>query len=362
MLFARIWRTRQSSRSGAPGQGAAVTPADSHGAIDLSARRPRPPLREYRARGGGACTFRSSPPPTRPIPGRHVDVASFPSSPSHVVVVPSLESKPTLAMLEEVTRARGCLPAVEVDIDKAPQIAQAFQIQAVLTVVAPSSAAGRPVPFFQGSAGKGLRWSPSSPQDSRGRRPDGDHGSHAAVAAEDTAAPILPEHEAPLAAEEEGRLDEVDRPVERVVELNSRRGRCQTCRAFALPPAPTVSTMRATRRRAPTRSSLPETPPLPLDAPEFRGTYGRRGARTRCARVSSISSASRSSRGVEGGAHAPGDASYGTVCATRFEPCRTQNDTRPEQESLAPASSHEPMAPGTREAGTATAPSGGTRS
>ena len=43
-----------------------------------------------------------------------------------------------------------------------------------------------------------------------------------AVAAEDTAPPIPPEHEAPLAAEEEGRLDEAIALWERVVELNPR--------------------------------------------------------------------------------------------------------------------------------------------
>ena len=43
-----------------------------------------------------------------------------------------------------------------------------------------------------------------------------------AVAAEDTAAPIPPEHEAPLAAEEAGNLDEAITLWERVVELNPR--------------------------------------------------------------------------------------------------------------------------------------------
>ena len=43
-----------------------------------------------------------------------------------------------------------------------------------------------------------------------------------AVAAQDTVAPIPPEHEAPLAAEEEGRLDEAITLWERVVELNPR--------------------------------------------------------------------------------------------------------------------------------------------
>lgn len=131
----------------------------------------------------------------------------------------SLESKPTLAMLEEVTREHaGAFQLVEVDIDKAPQIAQAFQIQAVPTVVA--LVGGRPVPLFQGSAGKDQ----VVPVVSQILEAAAQMGITAriAVAAEDTVAPIPPEHEAPLAAEEEGRLDEAIALWERVVELNPR--------------------------------------------------------------------------------------------------------------------------------------------
>lgn len=204
-------------RSGAPE--AAVTPADSHGAIDLSARASAPATEESTAPAGE---------------GLHIplitstDEAGFQNVMSTSQAVPvilvmwssrSLESKPTLAMLEEVTREHaGAFQLVEVDIDKAPQIAQAFQIQAVPTVVA--LVGGRPVPLFQGSAGK----EQVVPVVSQILEAAAQMGITAriAVAAEDTVAPIPPEHEAPLAAEEEGRLDEAIALWERVVELNPR--------------------------------------------------------------------------------------------------------------------------------------------
>ena len=200
-------------RSGTPE--AAVT----HGAIDLSARGAAPAPEESAA-------------PARE--GLHIplitstDEASFQDVMSTSQAVPvilvmwssrSLESKPTLAMLEDVTREHaGAFQLVEVDIDKAPQIAQAFQIQAVPTVVA--LVGGRPVPLFQGSAGKDQ----VVPVVSQILEAAAQMGITAriAVAAEDTVAPIPPEHEAPLAAEEEGRLDEAIALWERVVELNPR--------------------------------------------------------------------------------------------------------------------------------------------
>ena len=193
-------------RSGAPK--AAVTPADSHGAIDLSARASAPATEESTAPAGEGLHI---PLITSTDEAGFQDVMSTSQAVPVILVMwssRSLESKPTLAMLEEVTREHaGAFQLVEVDIDKAPQIAQAFQIQAVPTVVA--LVGGRPVPLFQGSAGKeqvvpvGIT-------------------ARIAVAAEDTVAPIPPEHEAPLAAEEEGRLDEAIALWERVVELNPR--------------------------------------------------------------------------------------------------------------------------------------------
>ena len=195
-------------------------PADSHGAVDLSARSSVPTAPEASASAAGE--------------GLHIplitstDEESFQDVMSTSQAVPvimvmwsprSLESKPALAMLEEITREHaGAFQLVEVDIDKAPAIAQAFQIQGVPTVVA--LVGGRPVPLFQGGASK----EQVLPVVSQVLEAAAQMGINAriAVAAEDTAPPIPPEHEAPLAAEEEGRLDEAIALWERVVELNPR--------------------------------------------------------------------------------------------------------------------------------------------
>lgn len=204
-------------RSGAPE--AAVTPADSHGAIDLSARAAAPAPEESAAPAGEGLHI---PLITSTDEAGFQDVMSTSQAVPVILVMwssRSLESKPTLAMLEDVTREHaGAFQLVEVDIDKAPQIAQAFQIQAVPTVVALVD--GRPVPLFQGSAGKDQ----VVPVVSQILEAAAQMGITAriAVAAEDTVAPIPPEHEAPLAAEEEGRLDEAIALWERVVELNPR--------------------------------------------------------------------------------------------------------------------------------------------
>lgn len=194
--------------------------ADSHGAVDLSARSSAPTAPEASASAAGE--------------GLHIplitstDEESFQDVMSTSQAVPvimvmwsprSLESKPALAMLEEITREHaGAFQLVEVDIDKAPAIAQAFQIQGVPTVVA--LVGGRPVPLFQGGASK----EQVLPVVSQVLEAAAQMGINAriAVAAEDTAPPIPPEHEAPLAAEEEGRLDEAIALWERVVELNPR--------------------------------------------------------------------------------------------------------------------------------------------
>ena len=204
-------------RSGAPE--AAVTPADSHGAIDLSARAAAPAPEESAAPAGEGLHI---PLITSTDEAGFQDVMSTSQAVPVILVMwssRSLESKPTLAMLEDVAREHaGAFQLVEVDIDKAPQIAQAFQIQAVPTVVA--LVGGRPVPLFQGSAGKAQ----VVPVVSQILEAAAQMGITAriAVAAEDTVAPIPPEHEAPLAAEEEGRLDEAIALWERVVELNPR--------------------------------------------------------------------------------------------------------------------------------------------
>lgn len=204
-------------RSGAPE--ATVNPADSHGAIDLSARASAPTAQEAASPTGE---------------GLHIplitdaDEASFQDVMSTSQAVPvilvmwsprSLESKPALAMLEEVTRENtGAFQLVKVDIDRAPQIAQAFQIQSVPSVVA--LVGGRPIPLFQGSAAK----EQVLPVIAQVIEAAGQMGVTAriAVAAEDTAAPTPPEHLAPLAAEAEGRLEDAIVGWEKVVDLNPR--------------------------------------------------------------------------------------------------------------------------------------------
>ena len=205
------------SRSGAPE--ATVTPADSHGAVDLSARASAPQPQEAAAPAGEGLHL---PLITSTDEEHFQDVMSASQAVPVIMVMwspRSLESKPALAMLEEITREHaGAFQLVEVDIDKAPAIAQAFQIQTVPTVVA--LVGGRPVPLFQGGASK----EQVLPVVSQVLEAAAQMGINAriAVAAEDTAPPIPPEHEAPLAAEEEGRLDEAIALWERVVELNPR--------------------------------------------------------------------------------------------------------------------------------------------
>ena len=187
-------------RSGAPE--AAVTPADSHGAIDLSARAAAPAPEESAAPAGEGLHI---PLITSTDEAGFQDVMSTSQAVPVILVMwssRSLESKPTLAMLEDVAREHaGAFQLVEVDIDKAPQIAQAFQIQAVPTVVA--LVGGRPVPLFQGSAGK----EQVVPVVSQILEAAAQMGITARIA---------------VAAEEEGRLDEAIALWERVVELNPR--------------------------------------------------------------------------------------------------------------------------------------------
>ena len=195
-------------------------PADSHGAVDLAARSSAPTAPEASSSAAGEGLH--IPLITSTDEENFQDVMSTSQAVPVIMVMwspRSLESKPALAMLEEITREHaGAFQLVEVDIDKAPAIAQAFQIQGVPTVVA--LVGGRPVPLFQGGASK----EQVLPVVSQVLEAAAQMGINAriAVAAEDTAPPIPPEHEAPLAAEEEGRLDEAIALWERVVELNPR--------------------------------------------------------------------------------------------------------------------------------------------
>ena len=183
-------------------------PADSHGAVDLSARSSAPTAPEASASAAGEGLH--IPLITSTDEENFQDVMSTSQAVPVIMVMwspRSLESKPTLAMLEEITRENaGAFQLVEVDIDQAPAIAQAFQIQGVPTVVA--LVGGRPVPLFQGAAAQEpvLPLVPPVLE----------------AAAQDTVAPTPPEHEAPLAAEDAGNLDEAIAGWEKVIELNPR--------------------------------------------------------------------------------------------------------------------------------------------
>ena len=195
-------------------------PADSHGAVDLSARSSAPAPEESATPAAGEGLH--IPLITTTDEENFQDVMSTSQAVPVIMVMwspRSLESKPTLAMLEEIAREQaGKFQLVEVDIDKAPAIAQAFQIQGVPTVVA--LVGGRPVPLFQGAAAK-EQVLPIVTQVLEAAAQMG-VTARIAVAAEDTVAPTPPEHEAPLAAEAAGNLDAAIAGWEKVIELNPR--------------------------------------------------------------------------------------------------------------------------------------------
>ena len=203
-----------------PASETTLMPADSHGAVDLSARSSAPTAPEAPASAVGEGLH--IPLITTTDEENFQDVMSTSQAVPVIMVMwspRSLESKPTLAMLEEIAREQaGKFQLVEVDIDKAPAIAQAFQIQGVPTVVA--LVGGRPVPLFQGAAAK-EQVLPIVTQLLDAAAQMG-VTARIAVAAEDTVAPTPPEHEAPLAAEDAGKLDEAIAGWEKVIELNPR--------------------------------------------------------------------------------------------------------------------------------------------
>ena len=203
-----------------PASETTLMPADSHGAVDLSARSSAPTAPEAPASAVGEGLH--IPLITTTDEENFQDVMSTSQAVPVIMVMwspRSLESKPTLAMLEEIAREQaGKFQLVEVDIDKAPAIAQAFQIQGAPTVVA--LVGGRPVPLFQGAAAK-EQVLPIVTQVLDAAAQMG-VTARIAVAAEDTVAPTPPEHEAPLAAEDAGKLDEAIAGWEKVIELNPR--------------------------------------------------------------------------------------------------------------------------------------------
>lgn len=193
-----------------------VRAADSRGAVDLAAA----PARTAQPDGPGDGL--RIPLVTETDEAGFQDVMSTSQAVPVVLVLwsqRSLESKPTMAALEEIAREKaGAFQLVEVEIEAAPQIAQAFQVQAVPSVIALVGA--RPLPLFQGSAAK-EQIVPVIDQVLEAAVQMGVTG-RVAVSAEQTQEPTPPEHEAPLAAEAEGRLADAVAAWERVIELNPR--------------------------------------------------------------------------------------------------------------------------------------------
>lgn len=198
--------------------------ADSHGAVDLSAA----PASAASAAAPEAVAALDAP---LIVVG---DEANFDEVMSVSQTVPvviamwsgrSLESKPVLAALEELARDfAGAFQFVKIDIEAAPQIARAFQVQAVPSVVA--LIGGRPIPLFQGSASK-EQMRPLIDEVTKAAAQMGVTG-RIAVSAEQTSAPTPNEHLAPLALEADGDLEGAMRAWERVVELNPRDGAAKT--------------------------------------------------------------------------------------------------------------------------------------
>ena len=171
-----------------------VRAADSRGAVDLAAA----PARTAQPDGPGDGL--RIPLVTETDEAGFQDVMSTSQAVPVVLVLwsqRSLESKPTMAALEEIAREKaGAFQLVEVEIEAAPQIAQAFQVQAVPSVIALVGA--RPLPLFQGSAAK-EQIVPVIDQVLEAAAQMGVTG-RVAVSAEQTQEPTPPEHEAPLGA------------------------------------------------------------------------------------------------------------------------------------------------------------------
>lgn len=131
----------------------------------------------------------------------------------------SLESKPVVALFEELARDyAGRFQLVSIDGDANPQIVHAFQVQGVPAVVALIS--GRPLPLFQGNASK-EQIRPIIDQVLEAAAQMGVTG-RISVTEEQTSAPIPPEHQAALAAEEAGDLDSAIEAWERIISRNPR--------------------------------------------------------------------------------------------------------------------------------------------
>ena len=199
-------------------------PADSHGALDLSAAASAagqggPSTSQQPNREGGAGGI--SIPLIDSCDDSSFEAIAANSQKVPVVLVlwaaQSLESKQLLATLEELAREKaGAFQLVEVDVQQAPRVAQAFQVQVLPTTVALVGA--RPVPLFQGAAAK----EQIAPVIEDLLRAAGQMGvtGRIAVSGSDIAKPIPEEHIPALEAEERGDLEAAQAAWEKIIEHN----------------------------------------------------------------------------------------------------------------------------------------------
>jgi putative thioredoxin len=282
-----------------------MNPADSHGAVDLTAHS-TPDAHAPAAEDAGLAL--DAPLIATGTEENFQDVVAVSQTVPVIAVMwsgRSLESKPMITALEELAREyAGRFQLVSIDIDANPQIAQAFQIQGVPSVVA--LIAGRPLPLFQGAAGK-EQVRPIIDQVLEAAGQMGITG-RIAVSAEQTAEAIPPEHEAPLAAEEAGDLRSAIAAWERIIERNPRDGAARTH----------LSRVRLASRAADAdasdrppglicSSSAATTPPPSRSSSTSSRMRTLRKRRTGLASASSISS----------GSQAPPRRSTGRACASR---------------------------------------------
>lgn len=208
-------------------------PADSHGAVDLSAAAAR-----GNSSGGVQPAAQGNPakqaPTSQRVTGLDIplvdtcDDSTFEAVAARSQQVPvvivlwaaqSLESKQLLATLEELARDKmGAFQLVEIDVARAPRVAQAFQVQVIPTVVALVGA--RPVPLFQGVAPK-EQIAPVIEDLLRAAQQMGVTG-RVAVSGQDVAKPIPEEHLPALEAEERGDLEGARAAWDKIIELNPR--------------------------------------------------------------------------------------------------------------------------------------------
>lgn len=207
------------------------TPADSHGAVDLAARNMSGDAVQGVSDPSGRASTGQSAAQEDVVSVRldvplitQVDESTFELVMSTSRAVPvvivmwaqaSLDSHGAVTMMEDVARRfAGRFQLVEIDVSTAPAIAQAFQIQALPTVVA--MIGGRPVPLFQGTA-TAEQVVPVIEDLLAAAAQMGVTGG-VKVSEADTAAPIPDEHLPALAAEEEGDLLAAIAAWEKVIE------------------------------------------------------------------------------------------------------------------------------------------------